>query len=168
MEQPAQQVPPTELPELRVFQPQNPALALGLAVSHLMTKPAFAKLRFGEWSRILVGQINRKHYYFAVDRHNEIQGFVGWAVTTSDKAEAWLRGTAFSSEESPDGDCLVINAWSANSPSVNRFLLEEGRKVVRDKRYVYFKRYYDDGTAKPMRVRVNEFVARPADRNAPT
>jgi hypothetical protein len=32
-----------------------------------MTKQAFATLRFGDWSRILVGQINRKHYYFAVD-----------------------------------------------------------------------------------------------------
>jgi hypothetical protein len=43
-----------------VFRPDNPYVALGLAVSHLMTKPAFATLRFGEWSRILVGQINRK------------------------------------------------------------------------------------------------------------
>ena len=32
-----------------------------------MTKPAFARQRFGDWSRILVGQINRKHYYLAVD-----------------------------------------------------------------------------------------------------
>ena len=43
-------------PELRVFRPDNPYVALGLAVNHLMTKPAFAALRFGEWSRILVGQ----------------------------------------------------------------------------------------------------------------
>ena len=163
----AQQVSPTRLSELRVFQPENPALALGLAVNHLMMKPAFARLRFGEWSRILVGQINRKHYYFVVDRRNEIQGFVGWAVTSSDKAEAWLRGSAFSSEESPDGDCLVVNAWAANSPSVNRFMIAEGRKVARDKRYVYFRRYYDDGTARPMRMRVNEFVARHIDRNPP-
>ena len=42
-------------------------MALGLAVSHLMTKPAFANLRFGDWSRVLVGQINRKHYAFVVD-----------------------------------------------------------------------------------------------------
>jgi hypothetical protein len=39
-------------PELRVFRPDNPYVALGLAVSHLMTKPTFAALRFGEWSRI--------------------------------------------------------------------------------------------------------------------
>jgi hypothetical protein len=47
--------------DLEVFRPQNPYIALGLAVNHLMTKPAFANLRFGDWSRILTGQINRKH-----------------------------------------------------------------------------------------------------------
>ncbi len=57
-------------PELRVFRPDNSYVALGLAVNHLMTKPAFAALRFGEWSRILVGQINRKHYYFVIDARN--------------------------------------------------------------------------------------------------
>jgi hypothetical protein len=43
--------PAPSRPELRVFRPDNPYVALGLAVSHLMTKPAFAALRFGEWSR---------------------------------------------------------------------------------------------------------------------
>src|SRR4051812_46208654 len=70
---------------LRVFRAKDPYIALGLAVSHLMTKPAFANLRFGDWSRILTGQINRKHYYFAVDRKNQIQGFMGWAVTSKEK-----------------------------------------------------------------------------------
>ena len=65
---------------LKVFRPDNPYAALGLAVSHLMTKPAFANLKFGAWSRILVGQINRKHYCFVVDGKNQIQGFMGWAV----------------------------------------------------------------------------------------
>ena len=49
-------------PDLELFQPESPYVALGLAVNHLMTKPAFANLRFGDWSRVLVGQINRKHY----------------------------------------------------------------------------------------------------------
>ena len=44
-------VPPET--DLKIFRPQNPYVALGLAVSHLMTKPAFAHLRFGDWSRIL-------------------------------------------------------------------------------------------------------------------
>ena len=81
-------------PPLRLFQPENPATALGLAVSHLMTKPAFANLRFGDWSRILVGQINRGHYRLVIDDNNEMQGFIGWALTSREKAEAWSRAGA--------------------------------------------------------------------------
>jgi hypothetical protein len=73
-------VPADPRADLRVFRAKDPYIALGLAVSHLMTKPAFAKLQFGDWSRILTGQINRKHYYFAVDSKNQIQGFIGWAL----------------------------------------------------------------------------------------
>jgi hemolysin-activating ACP:hemolysin acyltransferase len=72
--------------DLRVFRAQNAYVALGMAVSHLMTKPAFANLRFGDWSRILTGQINRKHYYFAIDSKNQIQGFVGWALASKENA----------------------------------------------------------------------------------
>jgi hemolysin-activating ACP:hemolysin acyltransferase len=146
-------------PELRLFRPESPYAALGLAVSHLMTKPAFAALRFGEWSRILVGQINRKHYYFAVDRKNQVQGFMGWAATSKENAEAWVEGRRnFTFEESFDGDCLVFNAWAASSPKVNRFLLTAARQVMQGKDTVYFKRHYADGTTRPGRLRVNDFV----------
>src|SRR4029077_14552470 len=110
--------------DLKVFQPPNPYVALGLAVSHLMTKPAFAKLRFGDWSRILTGQINRKHYCFAIDGNNQVQGFMGWALTSKEKAEAWVEGRgAVSFGDSQDGDCVIINAWAASTPEANRFLV---------------------------------------------
>src|SRR5690349_9034581 len=83
---------PQPRPALRVFRPDNAFVALGLAVNHLMTMPAFANLRFGDWSKILVGQINRKHYWLVVDDKNEIQGFLGWAVTTRERAEDWVEG----------------------------------------------------------------------------
>jgi hemolysin-activating ACP:hemolysin acyltransferase len=119
---------------LRVFRAKDPYIALGLAVSHLMTKPAFANLRFGDWSRILTGQINRKHYYFAVDRKNQIQGFMGWAVTSKEKAEAWVEGRgAVSFADSRDGDCLIFNAWAANTPEVNRFLVSQAREIMQGK-----------------------------------
>ena len=125
-----------------------------------MTKPAFAALRFGEWSRILVGQINRKHFTFAIDASNRIQGFMGWAVTSRDKAEAWLEGRrALSFADSLDGDCVIFNAWAASTPKVNRLLLGEARKIIAGKSTVYFKRYYKDGRVRPMRLRVNDFVA---------
>src|SRR5688500_14666794 len=80
--------------DLRLFRPDRPLAALGLAVSHLMTKPAFADLPFGAWSRILVGQIRRGHYAFAVDAEGTVHGFIGWALATKDHAEAWLDGRA--------------------------------------------------------------------------
>ena len=122
-------VPADPREKLRVFRAKDPYIALGLAVSHLMTKPAFAKLPFGDWSRILTGQINRKHYYFAVDSKNQIQGFIGWALTSKEKAEAWVEGRgAVTFADSRDGDCLIFNAWAANTPEVNRFLVVAGAR----------------------------------------
>ena len=145
--------------KFRIFKPASPAAALGLAVSHLMVKPAFASLKFGDWSRILVGQINRGHYCFVVDEKNDVQGFLGWALATRDKAEAWVEGRrGLTFEDSRAGDCVVINAWSAASTGVTRFLLAEVRRIARDKTTVYFKRHYKDGSTRPVRLAVNAFV----------
>jgi hemolysin-activating ACP:hemolysin acyltransferase len=153
-------VAPAPVPDLKTYRPQNPYVALGLAVNHLMTKPAFANRRFGDWSRILVGQINRKHYCFAVDGNNQVQGFMGWAVTSQEKADAWLEGReGLSFEDSLEGDCVIFNAWAASTRKVNGFLLGEARKVIEGKDTVYFKRYYKDGSVRPARLRVNHFVA---------
>jgi hemolysin-activating ACP:hemolysin acyltransferase len=142
-----------------VFIPKNPQFALGLAVSHLMTKPAFANLKFGEWSRILVGQINRRHYAFAINDKKRVVGFAGWALTTRDKAEAWVEGKrALTYEESLAGECLVFNCWSADNFRVHRFMVDEARKLIADKETMYFKRHYKDGSSRPVRLNVNEFV----------
>jgi hemolysin-activating ACP:hemolysin acyltransferase len=68
-----------------LFRPDSPVVALGLAVNYLMTKPAFARRLLGDWSRILVGHINRRHFYFVMD-DNQVQGFIGWALATKEKA----------------------------------------------------------------------------------
>jgi len=153
-------VPSASTADLKLFRPQNPYMALGLAVNHLMTKPAFAKLRFGDWSRILTGQINRKHYYFAIDGKNQIQGFMGWAFAAKAKAEAWVEGRGgLSFEDSLNGDCVIFNAWAASTPEANRFLVEQAREIIAGKDTVYFKRHYKDGNTRPTRLRVNDFVA---------
>ncbi len=144
-------------PEFRVFQHDKPAMALGLAVNHLMNKPAFAKLYFGEWSHILVGQINRKHYYFVLDSANQIAGFAGWALATKDKAEAWVEGRRpLSYEDSLEGDCMVCNAWSANTTAIHRWMFREANNVWAGKRLVYFKRFYPDGRIRPARINVSK------------
>lgn len=145
---------------LRLFRPDKPTIALGLAVNHLMIKPAFAYLKFGDWSRILAGQINRGHYRFAIDDAGQIQGFIGWALTTKEKAEAWVEGRkGLAYEDSIVGDCIVFNAWSANTTGVHRFLVDEARKLIGGKQMVYFKRYYKDGSNRPVRLAVNDFVS---------
>jgi hemolysin-activating ACP:hemolysin acyltransferase len=147
-------------PNLRLLQPESPYVALGLAVNHLMTKPAFAGLRFGDWSRILVGQINRKHYYLAVNGDNRMEGFLGWALTSREKAEAWVEGRGgLSYEDSVEGDCVIFNAWAGGSLAVNRLLLLAACKIIVGKQMVYFKRHYKDGSTRPVRLRVNEFIA---------
>jgi hemolysin-activating ACP:hemolysin acyltransferase len=145
---------------LRLFRPKQPVVALGLAVDHLMSKPAFASLPFGEWSRVLVGQINRGHYVFAVDSAKRIQGFVGWGLVTRAKAEAWVEGGyALTYQDCLEGDCVLFNAWSANSTRVHRFLVDAARKLIKDSETVYFKRHYKDGSWRPVRLNVNDFVA---------
>jgi Ca2+-binding RTX toxin-like protein len=135
-------------------------LFFGGAGADTMSGGGGAALRFGEWSRILVGQINRKHYYFVVDRRNRICGFVGWALATTDKAEEWVQGRgALSYQDSLDGNCILFNAWAADTKAVNRFLLAEGRRLMIGKDWVYFKRHYKDGNTRPNRLRVNDFVA---------
>ena len=142
-----------------LFQPENPLIALGLAVSHLMTKPAFAALKFGGWSRILTGQINRKHYYFVLDEKKQVQGFLGWALASKDVAEAWVENRAgVSFDDAREGDCIIFNAWSASAPGVNRVLLEAARQAMRGRDMVYFKRYYKDGTTRPARLKANDFI----------
>jgi hemolysin-activating ACP:hemolysin acyltransferase len=154
----AMQAAPRE--DLKVFRAENPYVALGLAVSHLMTKPAFANLRFGDWSRILTGQINRKHYYFAVDSKNQIQGFMGWALASKEKAEAWVEGRGgLSFGDSLEGNCVIFNAWAASTPEANRFLVSQAREIIDGKDMIYFKRHYKDGSTRPVRLCVNDFVA---------
>jgi hemolysin-activating ACP:hemolysin acyltransferase len=141
------------VPKLRLIAVTNPAQALGLAVNHLMSKPAFAKLAFGDWSRILAGQINRGHYRFAVDDKNRVKGMVGWGLTSRDKAEDWVHGRRpLSYEDCTAGDCAVLNAWSADDNDVHRFLLSEVRNFDVPCDAIYFKRHYPDGRTRPVRL----------------
>ena len=158
---------PTARSTMRLFRPESPVFALGLAVNHLMSRPAFAQLRFGDWSRILVGQINRKHYHFVLDANDRVVGFLGWAQTTTELAEDWVENRVnFSDAEARDGNAIVFNAWSAATPSVNPFLLEAARQAVQGSAMIYFKRLYKDGTVRPVRLSVNDFVTSHLDRRS--
>lgn len=145
-------------PGLKAIQDRDPYKALGRAVSYLMTKPAFAKPPFGHWSRILTGQINRGHYFFVV-RGDTVVGFLGWALTTEEKADRWLAGThELRAEDSVTGDCVLVNAWEATDADVHRFIVDNLRHVGNGKRLVYGKRLYDDGRVRNLKMPVSRFV----------
>ena len=133
--------------------------ALGVAVSLMMTEPGFARLPFGFWSSILVGQIRRKHYLLASEG-KQVTGFLGWARTTEEVAERWLRHKGeITFEQSREGDCILVNAWLAKTPRTHQFLREQLRVIGQDARLLYGKRYYKDGRVRPIKLTVTEAVA---------
>ncbi len=145
---------------LSAWRPKDPAAALGLAVEFLSKKPAFAKLQFGEWSQVLFYQVARGHFFFVVDQERRVRGFLGWALTPQALAEQWVEGRAgLRSDQCRDGDCVIVNAWAADTGAANRFIVETARKLFAGKRTLYFKRHYPNGRTRPMRLSVNDFVA---------
>ena len=141
-----------------VFRPQSPATALGLAVAHLMAKPAFAALGFGAWSRVLAGQINRGHFWCVANDQRQMVGFLGWALATEAAAETWLAGTAVPEIGGPGADCIIFNAWSGEGPEVRAALLAAAREAAAPHRLIYFKRFYGKGRIRPVRLLVTDFV----------
>ena len=143
---------------------ENRAMALGLAVEHLMTKPAFARLPFGHWARILTGQIRRGHYFFVADP-KRIVGFCGWALASREEAEAWIGGRPETAQiRGEAGDCLVLNAWSADSAEAHAVLRDELRIRGRGIKALYAKREYKDGRTRPLRMALHGSVDRHAAR----
>lgn len=149
---------PAPAGRLRAAQDTNAYAALGRAVSYMMTKPAFANAPFGHWAKTLTGQINRKHYFFVL-RDGQIAGFLGWAFVDEAKAQLWVDGEAdIGFGDSLNGDCVVINAWASDDDGVNRFILNELRRVSCNKKRAFAKRFYKDGRVRPVILEVNGAV----------
>jgi hemolysin-activating ACP:hemolysin acyltransferase len=145
--------------QLRQF--DNPATALGTAVSYLMTRPAFARLGFGTWAGVLVGQISRRHYAFVYDL-DTVVGYAGWALANADNAEAWINGDAGApADDGRTGDCLVVSAWAVSTPDAHGLLVEHLRRIGAGKNIVYGKRIYRDRQARPTRLRTGGNAAEP-------
>jgi hemolysin-activating ACP:hemolysin acyltransferase len=144
---------------LTAWRPTSPGASVGLATEYLSTKPAFAKLPFGDWSQVLFHQVVRGHYLFVVDQDRRVCGFLGWALTNQHLAELWIEGrSGLKNDECLAGDCVIVNAWSADTTVVNRFILDAMRKLFADRRAIYFKRHYPDGRERPMRLVVPGYL----------
>ena len=141
--------------------------AVGAAVRLMMSEPAFSGLGFGEWARVIDGQVARGHCGFVVDAYSQIVGFAGWALAPEAKAEAWANhGLMLSDADCREGDCLIVNAWLAKDSTVNRFLLKTFRSIGVSKKTAYFRRNYRGGVTRVVRLPVNKFVSRHIARDS--
>lgn len=153
--------------ELRVLRFRDRHAALGNAVVHLMGKPGFARLPFGEWSRVLVGQVNRDHYFF-VARGQRLVGFLGWVRVGRAEAEAWYAGrgeAAPALSDGPEGgrqgDCIIVNAWQADDAAAHAFIRQQLRRMGEGVHALYGRRSYPDGRDRLVRLSVTgEILAR--------
>jgi tetratricopeptide (TPR) repeat protein len=147
--------------KLRIWKPDDPAVALGLAVGFLMKERNFTSLPFGSWSRVLTGQINRGHFCLVVDGERRVHGFLGWALTDERLAELWLAGRAtLADEDCRAGNCVIVNAWAATSTAANNLLIDESIRLFGRKLRIYGRRYDTRGEPRPRRISSPlEFVA---------
>lgn len=125
--------------------------ALGLIVEYLSRSPVFRAQYFGDWTGVLMGQINRDHYLIGW-RGERMVGFVGWARSDLQDAELWLDGKHnASSDNYIEGPCMIINAWMTDDESVMRFFRNCLQKDVIGVEWIFGKRVYQDGTVRKIR-----------------
>jgi hemolysin-activating ACP:hemolysin acyltransferase len=138
----------------RVARERNPFAACGRTVSYLMNIPNLARLPFGQMTRLVVGQINRNHYFFVVDNANVICGYCGWTQASREQADAWLeRNVDIGTEHSTTGPVSVINIWQASSTKANAVIIGALRGMLHPStELVVAKRFYPDGTIRPVRL----------------
>ena len=141
----------------RLLRARDPQTALARAVELCARHEAFAARGFGHWARVLIGQINRGQYRFAVraaaaGRPASVAGFVGWFRAGEAEAERWLAGEAAAHD--PAGDCVVLNALVAEEPGVLRAVLAHARTLEAAPYVLYARRAYAGGRTRPVRLRV--------------
>jgi hypothetical protein len=69
-------------------------------------------------------------------------------VTSKEKCRGLARrpgGLSF--EDSLEGNCLIFDAWAANTLQSNRFWSRKRARFLEGNDTVYFKRHYNDGSA---------------------
>jgi hypothetical protein len=154
-------------PAYRATRDRNPFAACGRTVSYLMNIPNLARLPFGQLAKLVVGQINRGHYFFVVDPSSAICGYCGWTQATHAEADAWLeKNIEVGSVHSKDGPVSVINVWQASSPSANAVIIGALRTMLHPAtELVVARRFYPDGTIRPVRLPLSRKQLRPAQQN---
>jgi hypothetical protein len=148
-------------PGLQLVTFKDSAVALGVAVRLTARYAAFAGLSFGEWAEVLVGQADRGHQLFVINAAREVRGFFGYAIAPADLAEAWANGSRrLASDECRSGNCLILNAWVSTDRETRRVMVQALRRLGQNKRALYFKRFYADGTVRSSRIPNTDIMMR--------
>jgi len=127
----------------------------------LMVNDAFEGLRLGEIGRLVVGQINRKHYYF-VCRDTVPTGFVGWAYCTEDAGRAWAeRSDTRGIGDGTSGDSVILNVWLADGKDMNSYLTYRLREEWSDKKNLFARRRYTNGNSRALSLNIDRKNKRP-------
>lgn len=155
--------------DLRFVTIPDPNTAVGLAVRFMLDQPVYADIPFGRWAGALNGQVNRGHYGFVLNQQDQVVGFIGWALATEEKADAWVNGeAALSDEDCREGNCVIFNSFIANSKTVHDFIWDAVLEASIDKVALYFRRAYTDGRVRPVRIPINQFVRKRVTRADPS
>jgi hemolysin-activating ACP:hemolysin acyltransferase len=110
--------------------------ALGLAAAYVVAHPPFGSYRADKLIGSIAGQVQRRHYAFAV-RDGSIVGYLGWALCQQDVADARVeQGHAPTSEQCRQGDVVVIVIAIADDKTALRQLVAYARKLHAGKVYV--------------------------------
>jgi hemolysin-activating ACP:hemolysin acyltransferase len=131
---------------------RSPDVALSLSVTLTMRAPAFAQLRFGSWSRVLVGQVNRGDYLILLDSRKAV-GFGGWMPARTKDAERWLSEDfeiPVANRES--ADCAIVNAFLAPSREATYALRDAMLTEARQYGMIYGKRVTGKGVKRLVRL----------------
>lgn len=131
----------------------RPETALSLAVTMTLAIPVFARQRFGNWARVLVGQINRGDYVFALDGQDPV-GFCGWTPALKVDAEKWLKQDIEIAAMSPgQADCMIVNVVIAKTPAARTCLRDAVLSATDELHYVFAKRIAADGAKRLVRLK---------------
>jgi hemolysin-activating ACP:hemolysin acyltransferase len=88
--------------------------AIGLAASYVSLHPPFDAYRAGRLIGTIAGQVERRHYAFAL-KQGRVAGYCGWALCDPDVAEAWLAGgEPPPSEKCTHGSVVVMTILAAS------------------------------------------------------
>ncbi len=131
---------------------RSPDVALSLSVTLTMRAPAFAQLRFGSWSRVLVGQVNRGDYLIQLDGGRAV-GFGGWMPARIEDAERWLAEDCdIPVADSADAECAIVNAFLAPSREATHALRDAMLQEARSYGMIYGKRVTGEGMKRLVRL----------------